>query len=49
MGLIIIDNASFEELAETAARLGRWEFMFQLSPIPVAGGTGSIINPIATF
>ena len=49
MGLIIIDNASFEELAETAARLNRWEFMFQLSPIPVTGGTGSIINPIATF
>jgi kynurenine formamidase len=49
MGLIIIDNADFEELAETAARLGRWEFMFQLSPIPVTGGTGSIINPIATF
>jgi len=49
MGLIIIDNASFEELAETAARLNRWEFMFQLSPIPVEGGTGSIINPIATF
>jgi len=49
MGLIIIDNADLEELAETAARLGRWEFMFSAAPIPVAGGTGSVLNAIATF
>ena len=49
MGLLIIDNANLEALAETAARLNRWEFMFSVAPIPVAGATGSVINAIATF
>lgn len=49
MGLVIIDNGYFEELAETAARLNRWEFMFSAAPIPVSGATGSMINAIATF
>jgi kynurenine formamidase len=49
MGLLIIDNADLEALAETAERLGRWEFMFSAAPIPVAGATGSVVNAIATF
>lgn len=49
MGLLIIDNADLEELAATAARLDRWEFMFSVAPIPVAGATGSVVNAIATF
>lgn len=49
IGLIIIDNANLEALAETAARLNRWEFMFSAAPIPVKGGTGSVLNAIATF
>jgi kynurenine formamidase len=49
MGLLIIDNADLEELAATAARLGRWEFMLSVAPIPVAGATGSVVNAIATF
>jgi kynurenine formamidase len=49
IGLMIIDNANLEELAETAARLNRWEFMFSAAPIPVKGGTGSVLNAIATF
>lgn len=49
MGLLIFDNIDLEELAETAARLNRWEFMFSVSPIPVSGATGSMVNPIATF
>ena len=49
MGLLIIDNADLEELAGTAARLERWEFMFSVAPIPVAGATGSVVNAIATF
>lgn len=49
IGLLIIDNANFEELAETAARLNRWEFMFSAAPIPVKGATGSVLNAIATF
>ncbi|HYE86689.1 MAG TPA: cyclase family protein, partial [Vicinamibacterales bacterium] len=49
IGLIIIDNADLEELAATAARLNRWEFMFSAAPIPVKGGTGSVLNAVATF
>ena len=49
MGLLIVDNADLEALAETAARLNRWEFMFSASPLPVIGATGSPLNAIATF
>jgi hypothetical protein len=49
IGLIIIDNADLEGLAETAARLERWEFMLSVAPLPVVGGTGSVVNAIATF
>jgi hypothetical protein len=38
-----------EALAETAARLNRWEFMFIVNPLPVPGGTGGPVNPIAIF
>lgn len=49
IGLIIMDNLDVEALAETAARLGRWEFMLNVAPIPVAGATGSMVNAVATF
>jgi len=49
MGVTIIDNADLERLAETAARLNRWEFLFSAAPIPVTGATGSLINAVATF
>ena len=49
LGSNIFDNMDLEALAETAARLNRWEFMLTASPIPVTGGTGSPLNPIAVF
>ena len=49
MGLHLIDNANFEQLAETCERLGRWEFQFVLSPLRMSGGTGSPANPLAIF
>lgn len=49
MGMPIFDNADLEALSETAARLNRWEFLLTAAPIPVNGGTGSPLNPIATF
>ncbi|MCH8819207.1 MAG: cyclase family protein [Acidobacteria bacterium] len=49
MGVHIFDNADLEALSETAARLNRWEFLFTVAPIPMPGGTGSPVNPIATF
>jgi kynurenine formamidase len=49
LGMTIVDNFDTEALAETAARLKRWEFMFVLAPLRVPGGTGSPVNPLAIF
>lgn len=49
MGVPIFDNCDLEALGKTAAKLKRWEFMLYAAPIPVNGGTGSPLNPIATF
>jgi kynurenine formamidase len=49
LGTHIFDNLDLEALAETAAAENRWEFMLTAAPIPVNGGTGSPLNPIAIF
>ena len=49
LGIPILDNLDTEKLAETAAKLNRWEFLFMVAPLPVPGGTGSPVNPIAVF
>jgi kynurenine formamidase len=49
MGLWLLDNCDFEELAATCAELGRWEFMFSVLPLRLCGATGSPVNPIALF
>lgn len=49
MGMYLLDGPDLEELADTAARLGRWEFMLVVSPIRVPGSTGSMVNPLAIF
>ena len=48
-GSNIFDNMDLEALAETATQENRWEFMLSAGPIPVEGGTGSPLNPIAVF
>jgi len=49
LGTPIFDNCDLEALAAECRRLNRWEFMLTAAPIPVGGGTGSPLNPIATF
>jgi hypothetical protein len=49
MGTPIFDNCDLEELATSAARRNRWTFLLTAAPLPVPGGTGSPLNPIATF
>lgn len=49
LGAIILDNLDLEAVAETAARLHRWEFALTIAPLTVERGTGSPVNPIATF
>jgi len=49
MGTPIFDNCDLEDLGDLANRLKRWEFLLTASPLPVPGGTGSPLNPLATF
>ena len=49
LGVHVFDNVNLEELSEAAAARNRWEFLLTAAPLPVNGGTGSPINPIATF
>ena len=49
LGVQLIDNASLDALSEAAAARSRWEFQVTVAPLPLRGGTGSPVNPIATF
>ncbi|MGH9628442.1 MAG: cyclase family protein, partial [Bryobacteraceae bacterium] len=49
MGAPILDNCDLEELSKVAKRVNRWEFLLTAAPLAVEGGTGSPLNPIATF
>lgn len=49
MGIHVFDNCDLEQLSKTCQHLQRWEFLIHAAPIPVEGGTGSPLNPIATF
>jgi len=49
LGVHLFDNCDLEALADAAAARGRWEFLLTAAPLPIVGGTGSPINPIATF
>lgn len=49
LGANIFDNLDLEAVAETAARLDRWEFLLVAAPMPNPGGTGSPLNPLAIF
>ena len=47
IGLWILDNPDYEELAETCARLNRWEFQVVIAPLKLSNATGSPVNPLA--
>jgi len=49
MGTPIFDNCDLEAISAECARRKRWSFLLTASPIPVKNGTGSPLNPIATF
>ena len=49
IGVNIVENLDLERLVETARRLRRYEFMITFAPLPVEGGTGSPLNPLAIF
>ena len=49
MGVPILDNLDLEAVSDAAAQRGRAEFLLTVAPLPVEGGTGSPVNPIAIF
>jgi kynurenine formamidase len=49
VGMPLFDNCDFEALSQSAAARKRWTFLFTAAPLAVSGGTGSPLNPIATF
>ncbi|MEO8125832.1 MAG: cyclase family protein [Bryobacteraceae bacterium] len=49
MGTPMFDNCDLEALSAAAASRNRWEFQLTASPLAIPLGTGSPINPIATF
>ncbi|MGB7220874.1 MAG: cyclase family protein [Vicinamibacterales bacterium] len=49
LGTYLIDGVDLTRLAETAARLNRWEFLLVVAPVPSPGSTGFPVNPLAMF
>lgn len=49
MGLPLVDVMDLEAVAKEAAARKRWTFLLTAAPVPVIGGTGFPLNPVATF
>src|SRR5262245_59493602 len=49
LGLPLVDVMDLEAVSKAAAERRRWEFLLTAAPVPVLGGTGFPLNPIATF
>jgi kynurenine formamidase len=49
MGMPLGEMFDLEPLASHCAEAGRWEFFFSCLPLPITGGVGSPVAPVATF
>jgi kynurenine formamidase len=49
MGLLLGEIFDLEALAKACARNRRYEFLFTAPPLPITGGVGSPINPLAVL
>jgi kynurenine formamidase len=49
MGMSLADQCNLEDVAATSVKLHRQTFLLTLAPIRIKGGTGALINPVATF
>jgi kynurenine formamidase len=49
MGMPVFNSVDLELVGQEAERRKRWEFLVTAAPDAIPGGTGSLINPIATF
>jgi hypothetical protein len=49
LGMPMIDVADLEEASQLAAKLKRWAFLLTVTALAAPGGSGSPVNPTATF
>ncbi|MDE3178786.1 MAG: cyclase family protein [Acidobacteriota bacterium] len=49
MGVPILDSCDLEALSREAAARRRWTFLLTVAPLAVDKGSGSPVNPMATF
>ena len=49
MGMLLGENFELDALAEACAATGRWDFFFAGQPLPIRGGVGGPVNPIAVL
>jgi kynurenine formamidase len=49
MGLVLLDCPAVEDLGAAVDAEGRAEFLLTCAPLPIPGGTGSPVNPLAVF
>lgn len=49
MGIGIVECLDLEQAVTTARNLDRYEFLITFAPLPVEGGSGSPLNPLAIF
>jgi kynurenine formamidase len=49
MGLTLLDWPCLDGVLALCNQLRRREFLLTVAPLPIVGGTGSPVNPIATF
>ena len=47
MGLLVGEIFDLEALADDCASDGTYEFLFTAPPLPITGGVGSPVNPLA--
>jgi kynurenine formamidase len=49
LGMCLGEMFQLEDLARACDELGRWCFLFVAQPLPVTGGVGSPLNPMAVL
>ena len=49
MGMPLFDNLDLEAVSREAAARRQWTFLFVAAPLPVRGGSGSLVNALAVF
>jgi kynurenine formamidase len=49
LGINLLDNLNLDDVAATAAKLNRYDFMLVVGPLPVENGAGSAVNAVAIF